>query len=275
MEDRAEVQKEKLYQIEEDKLKRRKKEVQKIILNKRIHAQQNEETLQKKVETQEVIEVEMEETEVKGFSSCTMQRTRTKWKCRKKCWYCGSSYHFKKNCPKIRYFQCHRLGHMKAQCFMKKINKILEWMGKTIKEKEVKKKQRKEKKEKRRKMIENLKLRAKQTEFVKQGEKWILMWKGDAIGDFIGPGTPITTEELRKDTFRWDPVDVLTKKKIPLQKMPLIDGFASVCGCNGVDYSRIAFKEHVKDAHRGYIPPLSQINQPPWNVWLYFYDNDI
>ena len=55
MEGRAEIQKEKLYQIQEDKLKRRKKEVQKIILNKRIHAQQNEETLQKKVETQEVI----------------------------------------------------------------------------------------------------------------------------------------------------------------------------------------------------------------------------
>ncbi len=35
-----------------------------------------------------------------------------------------------------------------------------------------------------------------------------------------------------------------------------------VVGCNGVDYSWIAFKEHVKDAHRGYIPPLSQINQP-------------
>ena len=148
MEDRAEIQKEKLYQIQEDKLKRRKKEVQKIILNKRIHAQQNEETLPKKVETQEVIEVEMEETEVKGFSSCTMQRTRTKWKCRKKCWYCGSSYHFKKHCPKIRCFQCHRLGHMKAQCFMKKINKILEWMGKTIKEKEVKKNKGKKRKRK-------------------------------------------------------------------------------------------------------------------------------
>ena len=113
---------------------------------------------------------------------------------------------------------------------MKKINKILEWMGKTIKEKEVKKNKGKKRIKKRREMIENVKIRAKQTEFVKQGEKWILMWKGDAIGDFIGPGTPITTEELRKDTFRWDLVDVLTKKKIPLQKMPLIDGFANVCG---------------------------------------------
>ncbi len=35
---------------------------------------------------------------------------------------------------------------MKFQCFMKNINKILEWMGKIIKEKEVKKKA-KEKKE--------------------------------------------------------------------------------------------------------------------------------
>ena len=123
-------------------------------------------------------------------------------------------------------------------------------------------------------MLEIQKLRAKQIEFIKQEEKWILKWNGAPIGDFIGPGTPKLTEGIREDTFRWEPVDVIPKKKIPFYKIPLIDGFANICGFNWLDYSRNAFIDHIKNAHRGYIPPLSQISRPPWIIWVVFYDDD-
>ena len=84
---------------------------------------------------------------------------------------------------------------MKAQSFMKQIKQILQWMGKTIKKKEEKKKIKRKKKEERKKMLEIQKLRAKQIEFIKQEEKWILKWNGAPIGDFIGPGTPNLLKE--------------------------------------------------------------------------------
>ena len=55
-------------------------------------------------------------------------------------------------------------------------------------------------------------------------DKWILKWKGTAIGDYIGPSTPLNTNEMRKDTFRWEPIDVLLKKKTAFQKISLING---------------------------------------------------
>ena len=276
MEVRAEIIKERHEQVQEEKLKRRKKNLKEILRKKRmIHAHQIEEAFSKKANPQEDKEVKKEETDVKGLNSYTSTRTKFKWRSNKKCWYSGSSYYFKKYCPTIRYFHCQRLGHMKAQCFMKKMKDILQWIGKTIKTKEERKRQKKKKKEKRKKILDQYKLQAKQTKFIKQNEKWILEWEGDAIGDFISPGTPKTMEEVSKDTFLWDPVDVLTKKKIPLQKFPIIDGFGNICGCNGIVYEKKAFVEHLKDNHRGYIPPLSQINQPPWIIWVAFYDDNM
>ena len=36
-----------------------------------------------------------------------------------------------------------------------------------------------------------------------------------------------------------------------------------------------SFRSHIKDEHGGYIPPLSQLNQPPWEAWVYYYDDDV
>ena len=163
---------------------------------------------------------------------------------------------------------------MKAQCFMKQIKQIPQWMGKTIKKKEGKKKIKRKKKEERKEMLENQKLRAKQIEYIKQEEKWILQWNEAPIGNFIEPGTPKLTEGLREDTFQWEPVDVVPKKKIPFYKIQLIDGFGNIYGCNRLDYSRKALIDHIKIAHRGYIPSLNQIYQPPWIIWVVFYDDD-
>lgn len=99
-------------------------------------------------------------------------------------------------------------------------------------------------------------------------------WKGTAIGDYIGPSTPLNTNEMRKDTFRWEPIDVLIKKRTALQKIPIISGFSNVCGCTQVDdVDSKWFIEHIKKEHNGYIPPLSQINKPPWVGWVIF-DSD-
>ena len=164
MEDRAEIYKEMKSQIQEDRIKRKKEKIKQIIREKRmIQAQQIQPTISEKEKAQEVVEVKMEEAEEKGFKSCT--KTKKKWRSRKKCWCCGSSHHFKKHCPKIRCFSCHRLGHMKAQCFMKQIKQILQWMGKTIKKKEEKKKIKRKKKIERKEKLEIQKLPEKTNRF--------------------------------------------------------------------------------------------------------------
>ena len=99
-------------------------------------------------------------------------------------------------------------------------------------------------------------------------------WKGTAIGDYIGPSTPLNTNEMRKDTFRWEPIDVLLKKKTALQKFPLINGFSNVCGCSSKEIGSKAFAEHIKSEHKGYIPPNSQLNRPPWIGWVVFEDDE-
>ena len=102
-----------------------------------------------------------------------------------------------------------------------------------------------------------------------------MKWKEITIGDFIGLGTPKPVAATREGPFRLEPIDVLTRKKIPLLKFPLIDGFGNVRGCNSLDYSKKAFQEYIKDAHLGYVPPLCQVNQPPWKLWSDFYDDDV
>lgn len=135
-------------------------------------------------------------------------------------------------------------------------------------------KENQKKKERKKGDAGNRELRAKQIEFIKQDEKWILQWNGTPFDDFIGPGTPKLTEGIREGTFRLEPVDVVPKKKIQFYKIPLIDGFGNICECNGLYYSKKVFIGHIKSAHRRYIPPLSQINRPRQIIWVVFYDDD-
>ena len=77
-------------------------------------------------------------------------------------------------------------------------------METTMKMKEQKKRQRKNKKEKRKKILENHKLSAEQSDFIKINDKWVLKWKEITIGDFIGPSIPKPIAETRKESFKWN-----------------------------------------------------------------------
>ena len=197
---------------------------------RKVDTHQDELNNSKNVQIQEEIEVEKEEVEKKRIMFLTKHHNNKYRRSKKKCWCCKSTQHFKKNCPKLKCFYCKKRGHLKAHCFQKQIFELLKKMGMMIKKKEEKKKEKKRKKEEKKKIIEIHKLRAQQSEFRKIEDKWILEWKGTAIGDYIGPSTPLNTNEMRKDTFRWEPIDVLIKKRTALQKIPITRGFSNVCG---------------------------------------------
>ena len=113
----------------------------------------------------------------------------------------------------------------------------------------------------------NIKAKVLQSEYVQDGEKWKLKWKDEIIGDYIDPGQPKPFDKYKQDTFRWEPVNVLLKKKKYLSKFHLIEGFANCCSCSGYDLYDKSFRAHIKDKHGGYIPPLSQLNHLLGRHW--------
>ena len=54
------------------------------------------------------------------LSKCKRRRKH----CRKKCWNCRSSSHFKNRCPYLRCFFCHKMGHLKKNCHLKMLEYI-------------------------------------------------------------------------------------------------------------------------------------------------------
>lgn len=112
-------------------------------------------------------------------------------------------------------------------------------------------------------MIEILKLRMKQSQFVQDEEKWKLKWKDEIIGNYIGPGKPKPFYKYRKDTFRWESVNVFLKKKTFISKFNLIEGLANCFSCSRCELDDKSFRTHIKDKHGGYITLVSQLNRPP------------
>ena len=102
----------------EAKFRRRKENLQKLLLHKRIsQSTKMESPEQKEEKIPEVIEVE-EITGIKGYPNLSSYHRKKKSK--KRFCKCKSTSHFKKNCPELRCFYCHKLGHIKAVCFFKK-----------------------------------------------------------------------------------------------------------------------------------------------------------
>ena len=97
-----------------------KKKMEQFFLHKLLKAKRKDLVLQEMTMELEEREVKKEEDIGKGYLNLGQHRNKQKRKSQKKCWFCKRTKHLKYHCPFIRYFLCHRLGHMKASCFMYK-----------------------------------------------------------------------------------------------------------------------------------------------------------
>ena len=82
-----------------------------------------------------------EDESKKTYPDVSQHYKRKKKKGGKKCLVCKSYHHLKMNCPKIHCFYCGKSGHIKANCWIKKMCYIFS----KLKEKEDQKDKRKEK----------------------------------------------------------------------------------------------------------------------------------
>lgn len=140
----SELFKEMHDQTNKNKIKKGKEEIRKFLWMKRMNnAHKDESIFSQEIMIQEEKEDIKEEAVLNGKMPLT-KHYMYKRVSKKKCWYCKLSNHLRKYCPMIRYFHCQRLEHMKVQCFMYKINKIMKQLKMTIE----KKKKRKIEKEK-------------------------------------------------------------------------------------------------------------------------------
>ena len=165
-----------IRELQNQILKIRKKKIEKQLINKRLrNAHHKNQPLQNEVMDLEGKE-EQEEAKIKGIPFLAKHFRKHKRKSKKRCWYCGDSSHFKRYCQKIQCFKCHRLGHMKADCFMKKIDYLPSELEKMYKRKEKRRISKASKQRNKRQMKEIYKLRAQQSEFIEDMGKWKLKW---------------------------------------------------------------------------------------------------
>ena len=142
-----------------------------------------------------------EDESKKTYPDVSQHYKRKKKKDGKKCWVCKSYHHLKMNCPKIHCFYCGKSGHIKANCWIKKMCYIFS----KLKEKEDQKDKRKEKK---RKNKEKKKQRRKGLEIIDQRvqymgtylkkdkkgkEEYFVKWKDIELGQYTGSGSPAQT----------------------------------------------------------------------------------
>ena len=168
------------------------------------------------------VEKPKEEEDNIGHLDLNQYRKRKKWKSKKRCWNCKSPNHLRDHCPRIRCFHCHRLGHVKANCYMHRINKILSELERQQRRK---KKQKQQKQKEREEEINIIRTRANQSTFINTEGKWRLKWNELEIGTFLDPGSPRPLEDIKGKNFKWQHVQVELKLPTPIKKLHLEDGF--------------------------------------------------
>ena len=225
-------------QFLEERLSKRKSEVQKILMSKRLRpVQKTQEKLDKYLgkEEHEHIQMDLEPNmiqlegnkeviEERGYPNPNLHQRKKKKKSKKKCWICRSFNHLKKSCPFIKCFYCSRYGHTKKECWRRKINYLFNKIMEECKHKEknlTRKEKKKEKKKQRNLEMKVIEQRALYTNAylkkTQEGEKWWLKWKDIEVGEYTGAGNPQTIiNKIREHDYKIKSLLVLLKKDTPL-----------------------------------------------------------
>ena len=258
----------------EHHLQKRKLAIQSHLFQKRLHPTYKMDPIHLNREHQEEHEVIQEEAEPQGYLILTKHSRKGKRKTKKKCWFCRSPDHRKRNCPHINCFYCHKPGHMKRDCWRRKVDIILRKSLEETKKKERRKRRKRNKEKEHKRTTSIYKQRLKESEFVKKQDKHLLKCKDLEIGVYLMPTTPPNLQLLRQKPIPRKKVDVLVKKETQIMKTHLLDEFLNSCAC-GVWLTKKEFISHINEKHGGTVPPLSQLNEPAWTHGVLFDSDEI
>ena len=112
------------------------------------------------------------------------------------------------------------------------------------------------------------------TKYKKEENIYKVIWQDQQVGEFTGPGKPIPFDKLEHESINLKFIDSSLKKGTPYQKLKLFDGLKNTCACGEYGLKKKAFIKQIKEYHNGIALPLSQVNQPPWYDWIFFYSDE-
>lgn len=155
----------------------------------------------------------------------------------KKCWICGSRWHLKRDCTKLRCFYCGTKGHIKQKCWKYELHIAI----RTLKEKKVE--EPKETKNKPR--IKTATDRMKEVVFRQEGKYHIMSHKGQDLATYIGE-YPFEKARGGFEPPRlphWQ-MEKAIKNDLQVKKLKISDYLPHQCGADGEVLNGKSFLVH-------------------------------
>ena len=158
-----------------------------------------------------------------------------------------------------------RLGHLKLNCFKRKLD-IFKWLCKTVANaREIDKRRNRQR--------ENIQAVIEECIFIHSEDSFKLNWKNKEIGEYNKPGTPIRFRKLLpySDDIKFTEV---VKKGIPIEKLKLLKGFSNWCFCAQTGLADKEFRRYITNEHNGMALLTIVLNRPPWIERVDFFSDE-